>query len=447
MAASLRGGREPVNRRARLAFDPLFGGAGRAYAREFAGDDMESPATDERAPPRSPPGLDRRGFLAAASALAAVPALAVVSAVDDLTLFLCGDVMTGRGIDQILPHPGDPELFEAYVRSARGYVALAEGETGPLPRAAPFDYLWGDALDELERARPAARIANLEPAVTDRGAPWPGKGIHYRMHPANLPCLGAAGFDCVSLANNHVLDWGEVGLMDTLEHLARAGIAVAGAGNDLTAARAPAALPLPGARRLLVYACATGDCGVPAEWTAGVGHPGVGRLPDLARERVLDLAARIDAARRPGDLVVLSIHWGGNWGYHVSNAMRQFARSAIDLAGVDLVHGHSSHHPLGIEVHRERLVIYGCGDFLNDYEGIGGHESFRPELTLMYFPRLAADGRLRGLELVPMRIRRFRLERAAPEDAAWLAAMLVREGARFGTGAELLGDGRIALRW
>jgi poly-gamma-glutamate capsule biosynthesis protein CapA/YwtB (metallophosphatase superfamily) len=248
----------------------------------------------------------------------------------------------------------------------------------------------------------------------------------------------------VSLANNHVLDWGEAGLMDTLDHIGRAGIA--GAGPDLAAARAPAVLPLPGTRRLLVYARAAGDCGVATEWRGGAGRPGVDRLPDLARERVLALAARIDGTRCPGDLVLRSIHWGGNWGYHVSNAMRQFARSAIDLAGVDLVHGHCPHHPFGIEVHRERLIPYGCGDFLNDYEGIGGHEGFRPELTLMYFPRLATDGRLRGLELVPMRIRHFRLKRASDDEAAWLAAMLNREGATFGTRVEPGRKGSLELR-
>lgn len=408
---------------------------------------MESRPPDAVLRTRNPHDLDRREFLAGALALGVAPAGVTVNAAEDLVLFLCGDVMTGRGIDQILPHPGDPTLFESYLRSARGYVALAEGETGPLPRAAPYDYVWGDALAELARVGPAARLANLETAVTDRGAPWPGKGIHYRMHPANLPCLGAVGLDCVSLANNHVLDWGPDGLLDTLAHLARAGIASAGAGPDAERARAPARLPLPGGRRLLVYACATGDCGAPAEWRTGPGRAGIERLPDLGRDRVEALAARIDAERRAGDLVVLSVHWGGNWGYHVPNTMRQFARSAIDLAGVDLVHGHSSHHPLGVEVHRDRLVLYGCGDFLNDYEGIGGHEPFRPELALMYFPRLGADGRLLGLELVPMKIRHFRLERAAPADAEWLAAMLEREGAHLGTGAELQRDGRIALRW
>jgi len=144
---------------------------------------------------------------------------------------------------------------------------------------------------------------------------------------------------------------------------------------------------------------------------------------------------------------MLSIHWGGNWGYAVSNAARHFARSVIDLAAVDLVHGHSSHHPLGIEVHRGRLILYGCGDFLNDYEGIGGHEQQRPELTMMYFPRLSTDGHLRALELVPMKIRHFRVNRADAAESAWLESMLNREGAQLGTRVEPAGNGSLVLRW
>ena len=122
------------------------------------------------------------------------------------TLFLYGDVMTGRGIDQILPHPSQPQLFEPYVRSALGYVELAEEKGGPLPRSVDFAYVWGDALRELDRLRPHARIVNLETAVTVAEDAWPGKGIHYRMHPGNVGCLSAAAIDCCVLANNHVLD-------------------------------------------------------------------------------------------------------------------------------------------------------------------------------------------------------------------------------------------------
>src|SRR5689334_12652302 len=125
-----------------------------------------------------------------------------------VTLFLCGDVMTGRGVDQILPHPSAPELFEPYMRDARDYVLLAEESAGPIPRPVGFEYIWGEALGELGRAKPHARIVNLETSVTRSDDAMPGKGIHYRMHPENVGCLTAAGVEVSVLANNHVLDWG-----------------------------------------------------------------------------------------------------------------------------------------------------------------------------------------------------------------------------------------------
>ena len=106
-----------------------------------------------------------------------------------IKLFLCGDVMIGRGVDQILPHPSKPHLFEPYVRSALDYVEIAEQLHGPIRRPVDFAYIWGDALAELERARPDARIINLETAITTAEDAWPGKGIHYRMHPANAATL------------------------------------------------------------------------------------------------------------------------------------------------------------------------------------------------------------------------------------------------------------------
>ncbi|HEX9877896.1 MAG TPA: CapA family protein, partial [Gammaproteobacteria bacterium] len=154
-----------------------------------------------------------------------------MSAVGEVTLMLCGDVMLGRGIDQILPHPSSPVLYEGYVRSALDYVALAERTNGPIPRAVPFSYVWGDALDELDRRKPDLRIINLETAVTRSDRPEL-KGINYRMNPANLPCVGAAGIDCCVLANNHVLDWGREGLLETLDAVKQAGIKTAGAGRD-----------------------------------------------------------------------------------------------------------------------------------------------------------------------------------------------------------------------
>jgi poly-gamma-glutamate capsule biosynthesis protein CapA/YwtB (metallophosphatase superfamily) len=125
-----------------------------------------------------------------------------------LRLFLCGDVMTGRGIDQSLPHPVTPVLYEPYVRDAREYVDLAENANGSIPRPIRFDYIWGEALPELEQAALDLRIVNLETSITSAETHWPGKGIHYRMHPQNIRCLSAAGISACALANNHILDWG-----------------------------------------------------------------------------------------------------------------------------------------------------------------------------------------------------------------------------------------------
>jgi len=356
--------------------------------------------------------------------------------------------MTGRGIDQVLPHPGDPALHESWVTDAAEYVRIAERANGPIPGPVAFGYPWGEALEELARVRPDVRLINLETAVTDRDDWWPGKGIHYRMHPRNAGCLSAAGIDCCALANNHVLDWGYPGLEQTLETLAAAGMRTCGAGRTLAEAQAPAILECPGKGRVIVLALGHGSSGIPGEWGARPDRPGVDLLPDLSATTVGRIADRVRAVRRAGDIVVASIHWGGNWGYHIPAGQRRFARQLIDAAGVDVVHGHSSHHPRGIEVYREKPILYGCGDFLNDYEGIGGQEAFRGDLTLMYFLTLdPASGRLLGLSLVPLQIRRFRLHRPSAADTVWLRAVMARECGRLGT--TVAGDDprRFELRW
>lgn len=349
-----------------------------------------------------------------------------------MKVMLAGDVMLGRGIDQVLPHPGSPEIFEPYVRSALTYVELAEARNGAIPRKRPFDYVWGDALAALDAAAPACRIINLETAVTRRGQPAP-KGINYRMTPENLPVLSAAAVDCCVLANNHMLDWGAEGLEDTLETLDGAGVAHAGAGRDSTEACTPAILsPAPSAR-LLVHAVAHFSSGVPPQWAAGVRRPGVDFLPDLDEDSAETLAERLASERRPGDVVLLSIHWAPNWGYRLEEEGR-FAHRLIDAGAVDIIHGHSSHHPKGIERYRGRLILYGCGDLLNDYEGIAGHEDFHPDLSLIYLPTIEAGGRCVGLDLLPFRIGQFRLNAASRTEAQWLAAAIARHSPRAGDG-------------
>jgi len=364
-----------------------------------------------------------------------------------ITVFLCGDIMTGRGIDQVLPRPGDPRLHEPFVRDARRYFQLAEAHNGAIARPADFSYVWGDALVVLDRLAPKVRIVNLETSVTSSNDYWKGKGINYRMHPANIPVLTAAAVDVAVLANNHVLDWGYDGLTETLLTLKSAGIRSAGAGADLEEATAPAVVPA-GKGRVIVLSFGVSSSGIPGSWGATVTRGGVNLLPDLSEQAVKRVAKQVERVKRAGDMVVASIHWGGNWGYAITPEERAFAHRLVDEARVDVVHGHSSHHVKGIEVYRDKPILYGCGDLINDYEGIGGYEEFRGDLSLLYFVRFDPQvGRLDGVRMVPMQMRRFRLNLASAADSRWLAETLSREGRMLGSGVEVSADNSLMLRW
>jgi poly-gamma-glutamate capsule biosynthesis protein CapA/YwtB (metallophosphatase superfamily) len=359
-------------------------------------------------------------------------------------LFLCGDVMCGRGIDQVLAHPCSPEIYEDCMRSAESYVLLAEQANGPVPRRNGPSYVWGAALDQLERMQPDARIINLETAVThsnDRAR----KGVNYRMSPENAECLAAARIDCCVLANNHVLDWGRAGLLETLTTLQKLNVRATGAGRNDHEARAPAVLDLAKAR-LLIFSFGSTSSGIPLEWAATSDAPGVNLLPRLREASPLELADQVMAWRRPGDLVVVSMHWGSNWGYHIPEQQTILARALIDKAGVSIVHGHSSHHPRAIEIYRDRLILYGCGDFLNDYEGIPGYERYRDDLALMYFADLdPTSGSLHALKLVPLQIKNFRLSIPSWRDIEWIQRILDRECQQFGTRVSFDADRQLVV--
>ncbi|MDI3388443.1 CapA family protein [Streptomyces sp. B-S-A8] len=343
-----------------------------------------------------------------------------------ITLFVCGDVMLGRGVDQILPHPGDPALREDYVHDARDYVRLAEAANGPVPRPVDFAWPWGDALEILDAAAPDARLLNLETSVTRTGRFAPGKAVHYRMHPANLPSLTAVRPDVCVLANNHVLDFGRRGLADTLDALADAGLRTAGAGRDAALAALPATVPLAPGHRLLVLAVGMPSSGIPYDWAATDDRAGVSFVAGASAPAQAQVASRIRKLKQPGDIAVVSVHWGSNWGYDVTRDQVAFAHALVD-AGADLVHGHSSHHTRPPEVYGGRLVLYGCGDLINDYEGITGYERYRDDLRLLHLVSLDPDtGRLLRLRLVPLLARRLRLVRAPAEDHRWLGSLLDR---------------------
>jgi len=197
---------------------------------------------------------------------------------------------------------------------------------------------------------------------------------------------------------------------------------------------------------VLIFGCGAASSGIPPGWAATATRPGVAFLPRLSSAAADDLIARVAAARRPGDVVVVSIHWGSNWGYDVQRDQIRFAHRLID-GGADVIHGHSSHHPRPVEVYRGRLILYGCGDAINDYEGISGHAEFRGDLRLLYLAAVAAGtGKLAALRMVPMQSRQLRLCQASAADGQWLGAVLERASRRFGSRVSRQPDGTLILR-
>src|SRR5205814_1521998 len=229
-----------------------------------------------------------------------------------------------------LSHPVNPILYEPYVRDAREYVALAETANGPIPRPLSVDYIWGDALQELERASISFRMVNLETAVTSAETPWPEKAIHYRMHPQNIGCLRSAKISACALANNHLLDWGYDGLSETLKTLHTAGIAHTGAGNDSEEAMQPAVLNTAGDGRLLLFSFGSRTSGIPQDWKATSISPGINLLDDLSEATAARVADQMRGYQRTGDLIIASIHWGSNWGYEISRDQITFADRLIE---------------------------------------------------------------------------------------------------------------------
>jgi poly-gamma-glutamate synthesis protein (capsule biosynthesis protein) len=309
-----------------------------------------------------------------------------------VTLALAGDTMLGRGVaERLRRDPGAPLL----------HPALAEV-------AGSADLF----------------VANLECCVSDRGAPIdePGKPFFFRAPPLAAERLAGLGVGCVTLANNHVLDFGEDALLDTLAHLTAAGIATIGAGADREQARHSRAFSLAG-RRLRVVAA--GDH--PPSYAAGADRPGIA-FADLADEVPAWL---LEAARpAPGELVVATVHWGPNMSPAPVAHVRR-AAAALETAGATLVAGHSAHVPQGV---RGR-VLFDLGDFIDDY---ATDPELRNDLSLLWLVTLDENGP-RAVEGWPVLLEYGYTRPAADGETARLARLLRRRCAATGSHVELLG--------
>src|SRR4029450_5650854 len=229
-----------------------------------------------------------------------MPDAASKPARDALSLFLSGDVMLGRGIDQILPHTGNPTLYERQVGDARVYVDLAIRANGSISHPVDWSWPWGEALELVDYSGCDARIINLETSITTSDDYVPGKAVHYRMNPANAKALAIVRPDVCVLANNHVLDFGRRGLLETLDVLSAAELPCAGAGRSLLEAQSPASIPIPRTgERVLVFPLGSPSSAVPYEWRAATNPPGVHVVAALTDAAADELCRQVRQLRQP----------------------------------------------------------------------------------------------------------------------------------------------------
>jgi len=290
------------------------------------------------------------------------------------------------------------------------------------------EQVWGDVLPHLAQAD--LRIINLECALTAHQQPWTRtwKMFHFRAYPDAVRVLQAAHIDACALANNHILDFEEQGLRDTLSVLDDSGIRHSGAGTNSAEAAAPAMLEVPGASpcRIALLSCTDNEPG----FAAGAEHPGTNYLEvSLQQETLTRIENGIAQAREQGaELVVFSNHWGANFVERPSPEFRSFARRVIEL-GADIYHGHSAHICQGIEIYQGKPILYDTGNFIDDY---AVHPLLRNDRSCL-FKLMFEHGKLCRIELVPvsLSVAHVALPRAEEFDA--ISARMEMLCSEFGT--------------
>lgn len=317
------------------------------------------------------------------------------SAEQPLELLLLGDCMLGRLVNEVLEN-------------------------------APPEYPWGDTLPILQGAD--WRLCNLECVISDRGTPWSpySKAFHFRSDARNIASLLAARINAVSIANNHVLDYGCDALFDMLEILDRAKIGYSGAGHNYEQASRLATSEVCG-RKLGLLAFTDNE----PEWEATASQAGVFYVPtDLHDWRAARLLDRVRESRQAVDLMILSAHWGSNWGYRPPDEHLTFAHALVD-AGADILFGHSCHVCRGIEFYKGRPILYSTGNFVDDY---AVDQIERNDQSFIFVLKMR-DRIWHGLRLYPTLIRDCHASRAKGIHALGISGKMKELCAAFGTHA------------
>ena len=318
-----------------------------------------------------------------------------------ITVALAGDTMLGRSVAHAQATTPLQALVAPEVREAMGQADLV--------------------------------VLNLECCISERGRPWkaPGKPFFFRAPPQAVELLALLGTDCVTLANNHALDYGFDALADTLEHLAAAGIAAVGAGLDLERARRPATLAAGGLRVTVI-----GVTDHPPDFAAAPDRPGVA-FADLGRQVPAWLGELVREAGAQADITLVTPHWGPNMTAAPVRRVRRAAAALVEV-GATLIAGHSAHVPHGVA----GRVLYDLGDFLDDYRV---DPRLRNDLGLLFLVTLDGRGPLR-LEALPLKLEFCHTRLATGSDADWMRRRFRSACAALGTtvGEEA---GRLTVAW
>ena len=333
-----------------------------------------------------------------------------------LTIFLCGDVMLGRAVDQIFQFKTDPRLYETVNNDAKQYLPLKMLRYAKKNHYVGYDYIWGPLLKSPFYTNADLKIINLETSITHSQKPEL-KAVLYKMHPQNIETIKVANIDYCNMANNHVKDWGLDGLLETLNILKKNKINYGGIGKNLFEAQQPTCFHINN-RKIFIFSIAEPGSGTPLEWKATHQNPGVNMIDIDDLTQILKFVDLIKKTTNNDDFIIVSIHWGSNWGWTIEDKYRNFAHHLIDYANVDLIHGHSSHHFRPIEMYKNKLIFYGCGDLINDYETINNpiHEQFKPHISLTYYPTYNNDKQIVKLIIIPFTIKNLQLTYLQPSE-------------------------------
>ena len=366
----------------------------------------------------------------------------------ELTIFLCGDVMLGRGIDQIMKYKNDPTLYESSVSNAKYYVPKEMAIYTEPNKFVSYDYFWGDLLLEPLFIKSNLKIINLETSITSNNE-HENKAVLYKMNPKNISIFDAIGRDSLylNMSNNHVLDWKLQGLKETINTLTDARIKFGGIGNNILEASKPTIIQINN-NRILIFSYGDIDSGIPQHWKATYEIPGVNLINSrdpIKKKTKNTVAQHINKYYQKGDFVVVSIHWGSNWGFEVESYHEQFAHYLIDNANVDIIHGHSSHHVRPIEIYHNKLILYGCGDFITDYEIIKDpkHEYFISDISVAYFTQYKYENqekKLSSLILVPYTIHNMKLIKVSTDKINTFTNKLNKICQKYNTHFEIKGE-------